>query len=42
MEPDLVVVEATADRIARVVYKMLTLAPHASAREYKLEYERPA
>jgi len=30
---------ATAHAIARVVYKMLTLAPHASAGEYKVEYD---
>jgi hypothetical protein len=30
---------ATAHRMARVVYRMLTLAPHASAGEYKVEYE---
>jgi len=26
--------------IARVVYRMLTLAPHASAGEYTVEYEK--
>ena len=30
---------ATAHAIARVVYRMLTLAPHASAGEYQVEYE---
>jgi hypothetical protein len=30
---------ATAHLIARVVYKVLTLAPHASAGEYQVEYQ---
>ena len=30
---------ATAHALAQVVYRMLTLAPHASAGEYKVEYE---
>jgi len=30
---------ATAHLIARVVHRMLTLAPHTSAGEYKVEYE---
>ena len=30
---------ATAHAMARVLYRMLTLAPHASAGEYKVEYE---
>jgi hypothetical protein len=31
---------ATAHAIARVVYRMLILAPHASGGEYKVEYEK--